>query len=446
LSLEVDWAKEDQMKFHYIFTTLVFFFVILFLTPLSFSAQKQFTPLITITEEYTDNFYHNKNNKDDEFSTSYQAGLSFGIMDKQNSFIIEYSPDYTDYEDKNEYDSLNHSISINAVFQASKKTILTFSDSFDRSLSRTVRTNRFEKHDTNTGTASLRHQFGKNDYFSLSYTYAFDNYENPNQDDFKTHRPSAYVMYWLSPQFAMDLNASYSTTEYDISTDDLDTLQGDLRFLKKINPHLNAYVKYAHTDMKQNSGDSVIYNPSVGIDWNPSEDSGIALGGGVLFRHYENNVYDDSKRFFLEFDIYKNFSISRRNLLSITGSSSYNDIDEDAASLGFAINYQIGFLHTYRFTKRLSSEFRGTYYLSEYDETALNRKDNTMSLGAGLVWTPLRWLQFNFSYGFTNFKTNSPLDDYQEHSAFISTTLTPQDPLQVNSTSPRQVLEGRLFN
>jgi len=434
------------MKFNDIFTVWVSLFLIVLLTPPAFSAQKQFTPLVTITEEYTDNFNQTRNNKDDEFSTRYQAVLSFEVIDKQNSFIIEYSPDYIDYMDKNEYDSWNHSVSLNAVLQPSKNTILTFSDSFDRSLSRTVRTNTFEKHDTNTGTASLRHQFGRNDYFSLSYNYAFDNYDTANQDEFKTHRPAAYIMYWFTPKFGLDLNASYSKTEYEISTNDLETLQGDLRFLKKINPHFNAYVRYAHTYTEQTAGDHVVYNPSIGFEWNPTQDSGIVLGGGILFQEYENNSDADSERFFLEFDIYKNFVFSRRNTLYITGSSRYNDISEEAASLGFTINYQAGFLHTYRLTRRLSSELRWSYNLSEYDAPGVDRKDQTLNMGAGLVWSPLRWLSFNFSYTFTDFNTDSTLDDYQEHRAFISTTLTPHEPLQINSSSSRQTLENRLFN
>jgi opacity protein-like surface antigen len=84
--------------------------------------------------------------------------------------------------------------------------------------------------------------------------------------------------------------------------------------------------------------------------------------------------------------------------------------------------------------------------LSEYDEPGVDRKDQTMTLGAGLVWSPLRWLSFNFSYTFTDFNTDSVLDDYQEHRAFISTTLRPSEPLQLNPSTPRQVLEGRLFN
>ncbi|RLB90473.1 MAG: hypothetical protein DRH26_09630 [Deltaproteobacteria bacterium] len=435
------------MKLNDIFTAWVSLFLIVLLASPAFSAQKQFTPLVTITDEYTDNFNHSKNNKDDEFSTRYQAILSFEVIDKQNSLLIEYSPNYIDYMDKNEYDSWNHGVSIDAVLQPSKNTILTFSDSFDRSLNRTVRTNTFEQHDTNTSTASLRHQFGQNDYFSLSYTYTFDNYDTPNQDEFKTHRPSAYMMYWFTPKFGMDLNASYSKTDYEISTNDLQTLQEDLRFLKKINPHLDAYVKYAHTYTEQTGGDHVVYNPSIGFDWQPTEDSGIALGGGVLFQEYQNNSDADSKRFFLEFDAYKNFNFSRRNTLSITGSSSYNDINEEAASLGFTINYRAGFLHTYRLTRRLSSELRGSYNLSEYDEPGLNRKDKTLNLGAGLVWSPLRWLNFNFAYTFTDFNTDdSALDDYQEHSAFISTTFTPQEPMHIRPSTPRQVLENRLFN
>jgi len=434
------------MKISILFTASVSLFLILFIAAPGLCAKKQFAPLIILTEEYTDNFNQSKNNKDDEFSTIYQLGLTFSVLDKQNSFIIDYSPNYTDYMDKNEFDSWNHSISIAAVLQTSQNTILSFSDSFDRSLSRTVRTNTFEKHDTNTATASLRHQFGKNDFFSLSYTYAFDNYENQNQDEFKTHRPSAYMMYWFSPKFGVDFNASFSKTEYDISVNNFETLQGDLRLIKRINSHLDAFVKYAHTYTEQTAGDHVVYNPSIGIDWKPTEDTGVVLGGGILLQEYENNLNNDSEMFFLEFDIYKNYNFSRRNTLSLTGSSTYNDIDEAAASLGFSISSQIGFLHTYRLTRRVSSEIYGTYYLSEYDASGVDREDKTLTLGAGLIWSPLKWLSINFSYGFTDFNTDSTLDDYQEHSAFISTTLTPQDPLDIKSTGSRQILEDKIFN
>ena len=438
---------EFNKVFNYIFAALFFLIITFIFTIPGFCAKKQFTPSVSITEKYTDNFHQTQNNKDDEFSTQYKAGFSFGVIDKQNSLFLEYSPQYTDYMDQDGHDSWNHTASLNAVLQKSKNTRFTFSDSFNRSLSRTVRTNSFEKHDTNTATAALNHQFGKKDSYNLSYTYTFDDYDNANQDEFKTHRPSAYLAYWFSPQFGIDLNASYSKTDYEISSDNLETLKGDLRFIKKINRHLGAYVKYAHTHTDQNTGDHVVYNPSAGLDWQPTDDSSIVIGGGVLFQKYENNSNDDSEKLFLEFDIYKNFSFSKRNNLSVTGSSSYNDIDDEASSLGFTISHRIGFLHSYKLTKKLTSEVNGSYNLSDYDEPGVDREDKTLNLGAGLNWSPLKWLKCNFSYGFTDFNTSDTTrEDYQEHTASVSISVIPSESLRIKSSDPRDVLENKIFN
>ena len=434
------------MKFNYILTALFFLFLTVFLASPAFSAKQQFTPLIIISEEYTDNFNQSKNNKDDEFSTRYQVGLSFGVVDKQNSFFIAYNPNYIDYMDKNENDSLNHSVSLDAVLQTSQNTILSFSDSFDKSLSRTVRTNSFEQHDTNTGTAAFRYQFGKNNFFNLSYTYAFDNYDTPNIDEFETHRPSAYMMYWFTPKFGLDLNASYSKTAYEISFNDLETLQGDLRFIKKINPHLDAYVKYAHTFTEQTLGDYVIYNPSIGFDWTPTEDSGVSMGAGVLIQKWDNQNSEDSEDLFFELDVYKNFDFSRKGSLSITGSSGYESISEDAASLGFNIYYDAGFLWSYRLTRQVTAEVDGSYRIDQYDQQGIDRQDNTLGVGAGLVWSPLQWLTLNLSYSFTDFNTDAAIrEDYQENIGLFTINMTPPRPAMFNSSTPRVTLENRLF-
>jgi hypothetical protein len=92
--------KLNQM-FKLILPALFFLVLSVFFTTPGFCAKKQFTPQLSITEEYTDNFNQTENNKDDEFSTIYKPGFSFGILDKKNSFFFGYNPQYTDRMDKN---------------------------------------------------------------------------------------------------------------------------------------------------------------------------------------------------------------------------------------------------------------------------------------------------------------------------------------------------------
>ena len=74
---------EFNRIFNYVFAALFFLIITVFLTTPGFCAKKQFTPSVSITEKYTDNFHQTQNNKDDEFSTQYKAGFSFGVIDKQ---------------------------------------------------------------------------------------------------------------------------------------------------------------------------------------------------------------------------------------------------------------------------------------------------------------------------------------------------------------------------
>ncbi|MCD4721081.1 MAG: hypothetical protein K8S13_14670, partial [Desulfobacula sp.] len=384
------------MKFSY---NLTIFFLTLFLVSPAFSKViTQFVPSVSITTEYTDNYNQTQNNKDDEFSTIYGAGFFFGIIDKNASMFLNYNPEYTDHAEYDENDSWAHDISLEGQIQASERTSITLSESFVRDLTRSVRTNSWEEHDTNTTSAGVLYQFGPRDSVGMDYTYSFDAYKDPNADEYKSHNPSASFSYWFTPQFGLDLNASYEKTEFDISTDDPETWTGNIRLLKIMTRHLDTYVSYVHTDTDQDSGDHTIYNPSIGFDWRPTEDSGISIGIGILFQEWDNPNSSDSEDLFLEFDGYKIFDLSRKATLSITGSSGYTPTGADAASLGFNIYYEAGFLLSYRLTRRLTAELDGSYAIDQYDEPDINRKDNTLGIGAGLIWSPLQWLTLNLSW------------------------------------------------
>ena len=422
--------------------------VILLTAAPAFAAKQQFTPTLSITEEYTDNVGLDQNNTRDDFITRYALGLTFGRIDRTSSLFFSYKPEYVDYMDENENDAWDHNASINATFNISRRTTFMFSDDFNRSLDRTERTNSLEQTDTNTATAMFEHRYGEKDMIRFSYEHTINDYEDQNEDEFTRHRPSLYFSYWFTPLFGFDTNASYSDTEYEFAADDPQTSKGDIRFLYNINRHFNVYIKYAHTLTDQDSGDHTIYNPSAGFEWEPTDDSGITFGAGVLFQDYENQTGYEEEQLFIEADFYKNFNFSRRNTLSITGSSGYGDIDDDSSSLGFTIHYEAGALHQYKLTRNLTSELSATYRIKEFDEPGVDREDDTLDLGARLIWRPLKWLSLNFRYDYTDFATDAAdRDDYQENRFSVMVDLSPSGPMRLDSgRTGRQKLEERLFD
>ena len=426
---------------------IIILLILFLVSPAFCEVITQFVPSVSITEEYTDNYNQTQNNKDDEFSTIYGADFSFGIIDKNASLFLTYAPEYTDYDTHDESDAWRHEISLEGQIQASKRTSFTLSENFVKDLNRTPTTNSRVEHDTNTTTAGVLYQFGPRDSLGFDYTYAFDKYKNSSADEYQSHNPSASFSYWFTPQYGVNLNTAYEKIEYDISDNDPETWSGDIRFLKAMTRHFDTYISYAHTYTDQTSGDHTIYNPSIGFDWRPTDDSGINLGIGVLFQEWDNQNSDSSQDFFLDLDAFKTFEFSRKGTLSITGSSGYAPAGDEAASLGFNIFYRAGVLLSYRLTRRLTGELDGTYAINQYDDPVVNRQDNTLGIGAGLIWAPLQWLSLNLSYRFTDFDTDDAVrEDYQENIAMLTISMTPSRPIRAQSSNPRATLENQLFD
>ncbi len=426
---------------------IVFFLIFLFVSPAFSKVITQFVPALSISGEYTDNFFRTEDDKDDEYSTIYGADFSFGVIGQKGNIFLTYAPEYTDHNELSEYDSWRHAATIDGSYQATRNTNLTFSESFVRDLDQSVRTNNFEKHDTNETSLGIVHQFGQRDSFGINYTYSFDIYDEANLDEFRRHNPSAFFGYWFSSKWGFDTNLSYSDTKYDIAVNDPKTWSGDIRLLRMINRHLDVYAKYAQSSTDQTLGAYDIYHPSIGFDWRPTDDSGIILGIGVLFQNWDIAGDYEKERFFLDLDMYKNFDLTRKSRLSITGESGYGDVDPSAASLGFNIYGQAGFLYTYQLLRNLATDLTGSYRVNQYEEVGLiDRTDNTLDLGAGLVWTPLRWLSIDLSYSFINFDTDAAgRDDYQENVGRLTFRFTPTQPVRFDDADPRRSLENRLF-
>ncbi len=443
----------------------------------------QFIPTLTISEEYSDNYLKTANNKQEEFITSYGLGFSIGFLDKLSEIYFAYNPTYKDYKNLDSRDGLLHNVSLDGKFtptqftginahlaytsntdnnagetwqniasisgntQISKNTAVNYSESYSRNFDQQERTGNFREHDTNRTLAGITHQFGENDRIGTSFLYSFDKSPTSDADEHKKYKPSAFITYWVTPLNGLDSNLSYESTDFDTSSNDIKTYSGHIRYLRKFSKQFDGYLKYRHSYSQRDTGDHTIYHPSVGFDWDVTKDSGISLGIGALFHEWENTNKDSTDPF-LDIDAYKIFNFSRRGSLSITGSSGYTEAADTAASLGYSTFYQAGAQLNYQIEKHISSNVFGSYRLTDYKETAIDRKDNRLSLGCGLSWLALKWLQFKLSYTYTDFASSGGTlqrGDYKENRAFLSVNFIPEQPVRMDLTPDRQSLETEIF-
>jgi len=249
----------------------------------------------------------------------------------------------------------------------------------------------------------------------------------------------------LTPLTGIESNLSYEKRESENFDNDRDTYSGDIRYIRKLSKQFDIYAKYRHSYSDRDSGDHTIYNPSAGFDWDVTKDSGISLGLGILHSEWDNDN-DDSTDPFLEMDAYKTFNFSPRGSLTITGSSGYNEGSEDADSLGYNIYYQAGLQLNYQLLKRLSSNVFGSYERNDYKEEE-DRTDNTIYLGGGLSWSPLKWLRLNLSYSYEDFDTDAnERGDYKENKVTFSVSFIPEQPIRMKTLPTRQSVEAEIFS
>jgi hypothetical protein len=458
--------------------------VISLLMPVSFAQARMITqivPTLTVTEEYQDNYFQTETDTFEEWTTSYELGFSVGFLNRRSQIYIEYSPEYTDYKNQNEKDGLDQNATLSAAYRLTKHTSAKADISYDghdgnntgeswehsatasvdSQLTRTVktslaydysnsfdqqlRTGDYKEHQTHNTSASIHKAFGSQDRMGVNFSYETDNYKNSDADEYESYEPNAFLTYWFTRRDGIETNLEYTSKKFDTLAGKDETIAGDIRYIRQFTRHLDGYVKYRHSIYNTEDGDHIIYHPSAGVDWDITEDSGVSIGVGVLFHDWDNNN-EDSKDLFLDLDVYKIFNFSRKGSLSITGSSSYDASDDEAASLGYNISYQLGFSLSYRLARRLSSQLFASYELQQFKET-VDRQDDTYEIGGGLTWNPLKWLQIGANATHTNFKTDdASREDYKDNTISLFVRFIPERPIRPDKMPSRKTLEKDLFD
>jgi len=442
----------------------------------------QIVPTLTITEEYKDNYFQTDTDLFEEWTTSYKLGFSMGFLNKRSKIYLAYNPEYTDYKNLDERDSLEQNASLSAACQVTKQTSATADISYEghdgnhtgeswehsasasvnsqlaktvktslaydysKSYDQQIRTGDYKEHQTQSASASIRRVFGAQNSMGANFSYKTDRYQNSDADEYKSYEPSAFLTYWFTRLDGVETNLEYTDKKFDtIAGKDYGTIAGDIRYIRKFTRHFDGYVKYRHYMSDKEDGDHVIYHPSVGADWDITEDSGISIGLGILFHDWDNDN-GDSEDPFLDINVYKVFNFSPKGSLSITGSSSYEESDEEAASLGYNMSYQAGFSLNYTLSRHLSSRLSGSYQLQQFKNT-IDRRDDTFEISGGLTWNPLKWLQVSANATHENYKTDdASREDYKDNTIAVFVRLTPEKPIRPDKILSRKSLEKEIFD
>ena len=98
----------------------------------------------------------------------------------------------------------------------------------------------WEKDVINWHNVNISQGFGENSSFGAEYEFFINDYENPDADEYKSHKPSVFLSYWFTPQWGLETNASCELKRFDLSDLDEDTWEGDIRLIKQRSKEINA--------------------------------------------------------------------------------------------------------------------------------------------------------------------------------------------------------------
>ena len=441
----------------------------------------EFHPVLYISGHYTDNEDQTNSNKNETHYIVYGSHLSLRFVQKTATVDLSYNPEFIDRESDDENgDSLEHNASVMANIQASPRVTLNLSANYDghdndvdnvawrssgsvttaMAISQRTRAeinldyaNAFERHQsTGTyreetdygGSVAVTHQFGYNNQLSLSLDYTSVDYEPPVDEDYDFWSPGISVSYWMNPCWGMDVSATYEETDYDILNRDVASVTGTFRLIRCIVPHFRFYSQYRHIYTDRDGSTENSYLPSLGFDWDVTEDSGVSLGLGYLYQEWNN---ENNGRLFVDANVFKQVDVSRHANVILTASSAIYPSSNEGADLGFQIQYRTGLLFNWEIMEALSGNLGAAWTQNEFTEPDVDRTDTILDLSTGFAWSPWGWATLEFAYSYEDYRTDSLVrEDYQEHRGTVTFRLHHSfEGIRDMKMPTREVVEERIY-
>lgn len=429
--------------------------------PSAWAVQFNFTPELTVSEEYTDNVFltSDDDNKIEDFITTTGLSLTMEALWRTAGLELNYSPSYHQYCDNEELDYTRHEAFLSFYKDLSKVVRLELTDTFletedPRDESEGIEGIEGEdlligpvievdptrrdrtRHRTNVAQLRLTHRLAANSsyYIGVVHSALRDVDPPPGEilDDFNATQPIFGIEYWFTPKWGFLLDASVSNRDFK-EREDRKEYFGLFRLQRNFERHLTAFLEYRHTALEfeepDGQSDYHIYSPAIGFEYQPGKYTAIDVSAGYYFQDFEEDAREDESGFSLHASIAHSWPF-RTGYIRIIGLSGYEIDDTGAEELGLNIYYMARTEAGVNFTNRLSGNLFASYRIDEYPNETPDRTDNTFDAGAGLEYQPLKWMNFRLEYEYTNVTSDIDTEEYAENSIILTMTLVPSSPFR----------------
>ncbi len=440
------------MKHRALFATVVI--LVLALPPCAFSAQLNFTPVMTVSEEYNDNIFLSPDNEEDDFITRATFGGTLELLGRTSGAELTYLPSYEWYNDFDDFDGWTHDLIARTWYNFTANTSVELRNAFIRTrgaledadfvgatsddplIAPDIAADPYRRglaeYYENATTLRLDHRFGAEDTVYTAFAYRLRRDVEDGLDENDIWEPSIGGTYWFTNLWGIETDLLYSNRDYESATD-REEWYGRIRLNRRINRHLNAYVQYEHTilDYDEETVDDVdydVYLPTVGFNYQLDQNTRIDIGAGWYYQDLDSGDSDDG---FILTALADKVWPFRRGLVGVTLLSGTDITDEGVEDLGFTVYYEGIVRGEYAFTPRFSATATAGYRWDDYPDEDPSRTDKTIFATAGLQYQALRWMVLNVDYTYRDLNSDDDLDEYTENRVIFSITLTPEQPFRL---------------
>jgi hypothetical protein len=445
-----------KKNLHTILIALIFLTAPLF-AHIASSAQINFTPSMTASEEYNDNVELDPDNETSDYITTLGIGFEGEILWRTAGFQMAYEPSKVWYRDNDELDYWRHSASGNVWYNLGRNTQIEVRNTFLRTADPTddsglvdpdaplggsdieqdLNRRGVEKYYNNVTAATLSHQFGARDTIDLEYRYSVLRNINAETDSSREEHDISTIetnlSYWFSTQWGTEFNGSFSNRNLDPS-EDREVYDGFGRVLYSFTRNFEGFVGYRQTftDYEDEIADTdyTIYQPEIGILYKFGPNSYARVGLGYLIQdkdRSDNPEVDDSdsQGFILNSEVYREWSFRRGNIELLT-LSGYEQADAASEDNGLNIYYQGRVDANYSLLRRLSANAFTEYRWDDFPDEEPSRTDKTFSAGAGFDYQPFAWMTARLEYEYLDRASDEEEDEYTQNRVVFTIILTPE--------------------
>ncbi len=351
----------------------------------------EFTPTLVVRESYDDNYRGLSDNEQASWVTGINPTFLLGTGNRNSEYELEYSFNSDIFHSDSDASNTDHHLQLRSIMEFTSRHRLSWGLAYHRVE---------ETADTETNT--------ENDKYSLAVARAAYRYgarTARNQLEFGTRYEQ--VRYHNSG----DINA----------TEDRDSLMFNSIWFHRLGYRTRSLVEVRHTDhdykLARARRDSTNLALLAGATWDATAKTSGTIKLGAERKDFDSDTREDFTSPMWEVGVtynprtYSTFSLSARRAFDEgdNGASTINDTTTRAA-------------WNHEWTSKLATELQ--YRFSDRDYEGIGRTDERTAYGAGVTWSPDRWVDVTLSYLRTQNDSNRRLESYDRNVYLLSFDLS----------------------